>query len=42
MVEYMKGHDGVWFATGLEIAEWWLEHGFSTEKPAMLRAAAAS
>jgi hypothetical protein len=33
MVEYMKGHEGVCFATGIEIFEWWLEQNFS-EKPA--------
>jgi peptidoglycan/xylan/chitin deacetylase (PgdA/CDA1 family) len=42
MVEYMKGRDGVWFATGMEIAEWWLEQGFSTEKPVTLRSAAGT
>jgi hypothetical protein len=36
MIEYMKGHEAVWFATGIEIAEWWLEQNF-TEKPAPLR-----
>jgi peptidoglycan/xylan/chitin deacetylase (PgdA/CDA1 family) len=41
MIEYMKGHQGVWFATGIEIAEWWLKQGFS-EQPALLRAAAGS
>ncbi len=41
MIEYMKGHEGVWFATGIEIAEWWLEQNFS-EKLAPLRIAAAS
>jgi hypothetical protein len=41
MIEYMKGHQGVWFATGIEIAEWWLTQGFS-EQPALLRAAAGS
>ena len=24
LIEYIKGHDGVWFATCAEIAEWWL------------------
>jgi hypothetical protein len=41
MIEYMKGHDGVWFATGIEIADWWLKQGFSAQ-PAPLRVAAAS
>jgi hypothetical protein len=25
----MKSHKGVWFATGSEVAHWWLEKGFS-------------
>ena len=41
MIEYMKGHEGVWFATGVEIAERWVKQNFS-EKPAPLRIAAAS
>jgi hypothetical protein len=41
MIEYMKGHEGVWFATGIEIADWWLKQDFS-EQPAPLRMAAAS
>jgi hypothetical protein len=41
MIEYMKGHEGVWFATGIEIVEWWLKQNFS-EKAAPLRMAAAS
>jgi hypothetical protein len=41
MIEYMKDHEGVWFATGIEIAEWWLNQGFS-EQPVPLRAAAGS
>src|SRR5262249_42243118 len=40
MIEYMKGHEGVWFATGIEIADWWLGQNFS-EQPAPLRMAAA-
>ncbi len=39
MIEYMKGNEGVWFATGIEIAEWWLEQNFSV-KPAPPRMAA--
>lgn len=31
LIEYMKSHGGVWFATGSEIARWWLREGFSTE-----------
>jgi hypothetical protein len=41
MIEFMKGHEGVWFATGVEIAEWWLKQNFS-EKPAPLRMAVVS
>jgi len=41
MIEYMKDHEGVWFATGIEIANWWLEQNFS-ERPAPLRIAAVS
>jgi hypothetical protein len=25
----MKGQEGVWFATEIEIADWWLKQGFS-------------
>ncbi len=25
-LEYMKGHEGVWFATAREVAEWWLKN----------------
>jgi peptidoglycan/xylan/chitin deacetylase (PgdA/CDA1 family) len=31
LIQYMKSHTGVWFATGSEVAHWWLEQGFSTE-----------
>jgi len=31
MIQYMKEHKGVWFATGSEIAQWWLKRGFSKE-----------
>jgi peptidoglycan/xylan/chitin deacetylase (PgdA/CDA1 family) len=41
MIEYMKGHEGVWFATGIEIADWWLKQGFSAQ-PVPLRMAAGS
>jgi peptidoglycan/xylan/chitin deacetylase (PgdA/CDA1 family) len=27
-LEYITGHDGVWVATGREIAEWYLEHHY--------------
>jgi len=37
----MKGHEGVWFATDIEIAEWWLEQSF-LETPDPLSAAVAS
>jgi hypothetical protein len=36
----MKQHEGVWFATGSEVAEWWLKQGFSRQEQA--RAAAGS
>jgi peptidoglycan/xylan/chitin deacetylase (PgdA/CDA1 family) len=29
MIRYMKKRAGVWFATGSEIARWWMEEGFS-------------
>ena len=29
MIEYMQSHEGVWFATGSEVAEWWLTQNFS-------------
>jgi peptidoglycan/xylan/chitin deacetylase (PgdA/CDA1 family) len=25
LIQYMKGHRGVWFATGSEISQWWLD-----------------
>jgi peptidoglycan/xylan/chitin deacetylase (PgdA/CDA1 family) len=31
MIGYMKSHKGVWFATGSELAHWWLENEFSVE-----------
>jgi peptidoglycan-N-acetylglucosamine deacetylase len=31
LLEYIKGHDGVWFATCNEVAQWWLKH---YDKPA--------
>jgi peptidoglycan/xylan/chitin deacetylase (PgdA/CDA1 family) len=31
IIQYMKSHKGVWFATGSEVAHWWLEKGFSAE-----------
>lgn len=31
LIRYMKSHKGVWFATGSEIARWWLEQGFSAK-----------
>jgi hypothetical protein len=37
----MKDHEGVWFATGIEIAECWLKQGFS-EQPTLLRPAAGA
>jgi hypothetical protein len=41
MIDLMKGHEGVWFATDIEIAEWWLEQSF-LETPEPLSAAVAS
>jgi hypothetical protein len=32
----MKSHEGVWFATGSEIAKWWLEKGFSADSAAQV------
>jgi peptidoglycan/xylan/chitin deacetylase (PgdA/CDA1 family) len=32
LIGYMKKHAGVWFATGSEIARWWLEQGFSARE----------
>ena len=32
MIEYMKSPEGVWFATGIEIAKWWLKQNFSQKK----------
>jgi hypothetical protein len=40
LIEYMKQREGVWFATGSEIAAWWLKQGFSSQPQA--RAAAGS
>jgi peptidoglycan/xylan/chitin deacetylase (PgdA/CDA1 family) len=36
LIEHMKSHEGVWFATGSEIAKWWLENGFSAEAAAQV------
>jgi hypothetical protein len=37
----MKGHEGIWVATAIEIAEWQLEQSF-LETPEPLSAAVAS
>lgn len=29
IIQHMKSHEGVWFAKGSEVANWWLEQGFS-------------
>ncbi|MBI2351561.1 MAG: polysaccharide deacetylase family protein [Deltaproteobacteria bacterium] len=29
LIQYMRKHERVWFATGSEVAAWWLERGFS-------------
>jgi peptidoglycan/xylan/chitin deacetylase (PgdA/CDA1 family) len=42
MIEYMKNHQGVWFATGLQVAEWWVTQGFSAKSSAAIRAVAGS
>jgi hypothetical protein len=39
MIEYMKSHEGVWFATGREVAEWWLTQNFSQVSLARISAA---
>jgi peptidoglycan/xylan/chitin deacetylase (PgdA/CDA1 family) len=31
LIDHIKQHKGVWFATGSEIAHWWLQQGFSAE-----------
>ena len=36
IIGYMKSHKGVWFATGSEVAHWWLEKGFSGESSAKI------
>lgn len=30
LIEHMKSHDGVWFATGAEIADWWRKSSSDT------------
>jgi len=37
----MKQCDGVWFATGREVAEWWLKRGLSASTAPQARAVAA-
>jgi hypothetical protein len=36
LIQYMKSHEGVWFATGSEVAKWWLEKGFSADAAAQV------
>jgi len=36
----MKQREGVWFATGSEVAEWWVKQGFSDVNTPKGRAAA--
>jgi peptidoglycan/xylan/chitin deacetylase (PgdA/CDA1 family) len=36
LIQYMKSHEGVWFATGSEVAKWWLENGFSVDAAAQV------
>jgi peptidoglycan/xylan/chitin deacetylase (PgdA/CDA1 family) len=40
LIKHMRQHEGVWFATGSEVANWWLEQGFSQAQ--RLREAAGS
>ena len=37
---YMKQREGVWLATGSEVAEWWLKQGFFASAAPKGRAAA--
>jgi peptidoglycan/xylan/chitin deacetylase (PgdA/CDA1 family) len=32
LIEYIKAKEGVWFATGMEIADWWRAHGPTNPK----------
>jgi hypothetical protein len=36
IIAHMKSHRGVWFATGSEVAHWWLDKGFSAESSAKI------
>ena len=42
IVQHMKSREGVWFAKGSEIANWWLEQGFSVPIEAKPEKVAAS
>jgi peptidoglycan/xylan/chitin deacetylase (PgdA/CDA1 family) len=42
VIRYMKQREGVWFATGSEVAEWWLKQGFSAAAEPKGRATAGS
>ena len=39
---YMKQREGVWFATGGEVAEWWLKQEFSNATGRETRSRAAA
>jgi peptidoglycan/xylan/chitin deacetylase (PgdA/CDA1 family) len=39
LIKHMKQHEGVWFATGSEVANWWLEKGFSAQAQRLREAA---
>jgi len=40
IIRYMKQCDGVWFATGSEVAEWWPKQGFPASTAPKARVAA--
>jgi hypothetical protein len=42
VIRYMKQREGVWFATGSEVAEWWVKQGFSAVAEPKGRATAGS
>lgn len=39
IIRYMKQREGVWFASGSEVAQWWLKQGFSASAASKGRAA---
>ena len=40
LIQYMKKQKGVWFATGSEVAQWWLRQGFSSGRAKNINPAA--